>query len=50
MKLTKRFLCWIGDHSFFVGFETTGFDGCSTHAKCRWCGYKGLVDSQGNLF
>ena len=30
--------------------ENTGFDGCSVHAKCRWCGYEGMIDSQGNLF
>lgn len=46
----KEFLCWIGWHSIFSGFKTTGFDGCSTHAKCKWCGYEGLIDSQGNLF
>jgi len=32
------------------GPETTGHDGCSTHARCRWCGYEGMVDGQGNLF
>ena len=37
-------------HSIFVGFQHLGFDGCSVHAKCRWCGYKGMIDSQGNLF
>ena len=26
------------------------FDGASCHCKCKWCGYKGMVDSQGNLF
>lgn len=55
VKLYKRFCCWVGwhSHSFFRangGFITTGFDGCSVHAKCRWCGYRGLIDSQGNLF
>lgn len=25
-------------------------DGCSVHARCRYCGLEGLVDSQGNLF
>jgi hypothetical protein len=46
----KQFACWITWHSFPVGYETTGFDGCSTHARCRWCGYEGMVDSQGGLF
>lgn len=30
--------------------EQTGFDGCSVHARCRWCGYEGMIDSEGNLF
>ena len=50
MGLVKRLMCKIGWHSFFIGFEVIGFDGCSEHAKCRWCGYKGMIDSQGNLF
>ena len=31
-------------------YETTSFDGCSVHARCKWCGYEGMIDSQGNLF
>lgn len=31
-------------------YEITGHDGCSAHARCRWCGYEGMIDSQGNLF
>ena len=50
MKRLKRFLCWIGWHSIFVGFQTTGWDGASSHAKCKWCDYEGMIDSQGNLF
>lgn len=46
----KKVFCKIGWHSFFVGFERTGFDGASEHARCKWCGYKGMIDSQGNLF
>jgi len=46
----KWFLCWIGDHSFFVGFDYTEHDGASQHARCRWCGFEGMIDSQGNLF
>ena len=44
----KKFLCKIGWHSWT--YEYLGNDGCSNHAKCKWCGYKGMVDSQGNLF
>ncbi len=49
IDLWKRFCCWIGWHSH-PRFDSTGFDGCSVHAKCRWCGYKGMIDGQGNLF
>ena len=48
-NLYRKFACWIGWHSY-PKFITTGFDGCSEHAKCRWCGYEGMIDSQGNLF
>ena len=48
--MLKRFFCWIGWHSWPVGFESAVFDGCSVHARCKWCGYKGMIDSQGNLF
>lgn len=44
----KPFACWIGWHSYH--YDTIGFDGCSEHAKCQWCGYEGMIDSQGNLF
>lgn len=45
-----RHVCckWLPWHS--GNFERTGFDGCSIHARCRWCGYEGMIDSQGNLF
>ena len=39
--------CKMGWH--VIG-ETTEFDGCSMHATCKNCGYKGLVDSNGELF
>lgn len=46
----KKFACgWIAWHSY-RRFDTVGFDGCSAQARCRWCGYEGLIDSQGNLF
>jgi hypothetical protein len=46
----KRFFCWAGWHSW--SYESCGSDptGFLTYAKCRWCGYEGQVDSQGNLF
>ena len=52
--MIRRFSCWIGWHSFIGNleerFEWESFDGCSIHARCRWCGYRGMIDSQGNLF
>lgn len=50
MWLIKKFFCKIGWHSFFPGYIPEAFDGCNFHARCLWCGYKGMVDSQGNLF
>lgn len=50
MTALLKLLCRIGWHSIFVGYESIGFDGCSIHARCKWCGLVGLVDSQGGLF
>ena len=50
MKITKyikRLFCYMGWHRVT---HFTGFDGASAHATCAWCGYKGMIDSQGNLF
>lgn len=47
-KLIGNFLCKIGWHS--VNWNVTKHDGYNIHAKCKRCGYEGLVDSQGNLF
>ena len=30
--------------------HSSWFDGLNVHARCRRCGYHGLIDSQGNLF
>lgn len=49
-KLLQTLLCKIGWHSIFIGFDKLEHDGCSQHAKCKWCGYRGMIDSQGNLF
>jgi len=49
IKLYKRFACWIGDHSWPY-FDIVDCDGCNVHAKCRWCGFEGMIDSQGNIF
>ena len=50
LEWIKWVFCKIGWHSFLGGYEPLYFDGCSEHAKCKWCGYEGMVDSQGNLF
>jgi hypothetical protein len=46
--MVKRLFCWAGWHSW--SYEPMFYDGCSQHSRCRWCGYEGMVDSQGNLF
>jgi hypothetical protein len=54
MKHLKRFCCWIGWHSF-GGYDDVHHSDMDplkflVFAKCRWCGFEGQVDSQGNLF
>lgn len=49
LNFVKRIRCRIGWHSA-PNFESTGFDGASEHARCMWCKYEGMIDSQGNLF
>ena len=46
----RRWYCAMEWHSPRRLWEHTGFDGCSTHARCPWCKGVGLIDSQGNLF
>lgn len=45
----KKLYCKVGWHSI-GGYEYESFDGASVHALCKWCKYKGMIDSQGNLF
>ena len=47
-RFIKPFACAIGWHSY--DYDRTEFDGVSVHARCQWCGYDGMIDSQGNLF
>lgn len=42
----KKLFCKINWHSFSYDAPI----GNQSHYKCKWCGYEGLVDSQGNLF
>jgi hypothetical protein len=51
VKFIKKILCWLGHHSIcnrdIKKNDPLGF---LMFAECRWCGYKGQIDSQGNLF
>lgn len=46
--LCKR-LGWHAPGSFWIPRDEEHL-GLNTHAKCKWCGFEGLIDSQGNLF
>jgi len=51
----KRFFCWMGWHSYFVGYEDVHHHEGDplqflVFAKCKWCPFEGQVDSQGNLY
>ncbi len=55
MRMIKRFFCWIGWHSYLVGYDDIhprGLDPLKflRFATCKWCGFMGQIDSQGNLF
>lgn len=52
----KKFACWIGWHSHpeFANYRQLSSPNDPlkflVFAECRWCGYQGMLDSQGNLF
>ena len=50
VKFLRKFYCKIGWHCHMGDYQPVKFDGASAHCKCKWCGYVGIVDSQGNLF
>lgn len=50
VKPLQKIYCKIGWHCHMKDYEPISFDGASVHCKCKWCGYKGMVDSQGSLF
>ena len=54
MNAIKRFLCRLGWHSWIVGYEylppQCPLDVVNIHARCKWCHYEGILDSQGGLF
>lgn len=48
--MLKRFMCKIGWHSPRHLWEFIEADDVNTKCRCPWCGYIGMIDSQGNLF
>jgi hypothetical protein len=50
IKPIRKFYCRMGWHCHSKDYIFDSFDGASEHCTCKWCGYKGMVDSQGNLF
>lgn len=49
-KFLQKFYCKIGWHCHTKDYRFDRIEGICIHATCKWCGYQGLVDSQGNLF
>jgi hypothetical protein len=47
-NIFKRLRCYLDWHSWTC-IELYD-DGASMYARCKRCGYKGMIDSQGNLF
>lgn len=50
IKSIQKIYCKIGWHCHQKDYIYNSYDGASLHCTCKWCGYKGMVDSQGNLF
>lgn len=48
LDLLKKFACKVGWHSF-GNYELVETPICNKY-KCKWCGYIGMVDSQGKFF
>lgn len=53
-NIFKRLFCKLGWHSFSYELVEEPDDplhtGVCNKYKCKWCGYVGMKDSQGNLF
>ena len=50
LEFLQKYYCKIGWHCHIRDYQYDYNDGTSNHCTCKWCGYKGMVDSQGNLF
>lgn len=50
IKPLQKFYCKIGWHCHSKDYQFDYSDGVSAHCTCKWCGYHGMIDSQGNLF
>ena len=50
IKPLQKFYCKIGWHCHSKDYQFDHSDGASAHCTCKWCGYHGMIDSQGNLF
>ena len=50
IKPLQKFYCKIGWHCHSKDYQFDYSDGVSEHCTCKWCGYHGMIDSQGNLF
>ena len=50
IKPLQKFYCKIGWHCHSKDYQFDYSDGASAHCTCKWCGYHGMIDSQGNLF
>lgn len=50
LGIGRKLLCRIGWHSPGSKWRFINHDGASKHVECPWCRYRGMVDSQGNLF
>jgi hypothetical protein len=46
----KRFCCFVGWHGPLQNSDESDPTGFLSYAQCRWCGYKGQLDSHGQLF
>lgn len=52
-KILQKYYCKIDWHSYkrlYQEIKAKDVFDTNTHCRCPWCGFEGLIDSQGNLF